>query len=90
MKQNWQGQFDGEVAKVVNVRDKSFSNYIIAKKKCAKDMYKCKRIHITAPNEVQKLISCKKKCVVRIDSMITRKLQELRKALKALGLPNET
>ena len=53
-------------------------------------MYKCKRIHITAPNEVQKLISCKKKCVVRIHSMITRKLQELRKALKALDLPNET
>ena len=33
MKQNSQKQFDGEVAKVVNVRDKSFSNYIIAKKK---------------------------------------------------------
>ena len=90
MKQNSQKQFDGEVAKVVNVRDKSFSNYIIAKKKCAKDMCKCKRIYITARNEVQKLISCKKKYVVRIDSMITRKLQELRKALKALGLPNET
>ena len=53
-------------------------------------MCKCKRIYITARNEVQKLISCKKKCVVRIDSMITRKLQELRKALKALDLPNET
>lgn len=53
-------------------------------------MCKCKRTYITARNEVQKLISCKKKCVVRIDSTITHKLQELRKDLKALGLPNET
>ena len=66
MKQNSQEQFDGEAAKVVNVRDKSFSNYIIAKEKCAKDMYKCKRIYITARNKVQKLISCKKKCDVRL------------------------